>query len=102
MKVEVMTYKRLYAKAGNYIIVNSNMPLIIMIRDDHNHEIYLKEGGANFYGGFFNHFPALIQISATGYWNITVKRWGFLPDNIEYSVELFQESVRDECKLPVQ
>jgi hypothetical protein len=94
-----MTHKRIHAKAGGYIKVNSNIPLIVMVRNDRQYQQFLSEGGANFYGGFFNHFPALIQVPSTGYWNVTVRWWGFSPKEIDYSVEIFQEPAEHENSL---
>lgn len=88
-----MTYKRLYTKAGSFIIVKSSKPLIIMVRNDEEQKRYISRGTANFYGGFFNHFPALIQVPETGYWNVSVETCGFTTEKMEYSVEIFQEGI---------
>ncbi|WP_148251447.1 DUF1883 domain-containing protein [Raoultella terrigena] len=84
-------HKRLYTEAGNFIIIKSSNPLIIMVSDDEEHKRYMSKGTANFYGGFFNHFPALIQVPETGYWNVCVDSCGFATDKMEYSVEIFRE-----------
>lgn len=91
-----MKTRRLYAEAKSFIIVNSDAPLLIMVRDDTEHQRYLIENHANFHGGFFTHFPALIQVPANGYWNVCIKWWGFYPEDASYSIEVFQESVNGE------
>lgn len=63
-----------------------------MVRNDAEQKRYISGGTAYFCGGFFNHFPALIQVPETGYWNVSVETCGFTTDKMEYSVEIFQES----------
>lgn len=86
-----MTYERLYAKAGSYIIVNANTPLIIMIRDDHDFNRYINRGIANFYGGYFNSYPVFIEVPHNGYWNVSLDTCGLPAERLEYSVTLHQE-----------
>lgn len=93
-----MTHKRIYVEAGSFIMVNSNKPLIIMIRNDKEHQRYLTSGVANFYGGFFNHFPALIEVPTTENWNVFTEQCGTSSEEVEYSVELFREPVDGELR----
>lgn len=72
-------------------MINSSNPLIIMIRDDKEQQKYFCDGVANFYGGFFSHFPALIQTPETGYWNVCIDPCGYTDEQTTYSIEIFEE-----------
>ncbi len=64
-----------------------------MVRNDEEQKRYISRGTANFYGGFFNHFPALIQVPETGHWNVCIDSCAFTAEKMEYSVEIFREEV---------
>lgn len=52
---------------------------------------YNSGRGANYYGGFFTHFPAILEVPCDGHWNVLLETREFPMRKFQYSIDIIHE-----------
>lgn len=92
-------YHRQYLKAGSAFKITCSHPIIVLVMTDSNLHLYNSGGGVNYYGGFFAHFPAIVEVPIDGYWNILLETREFSLRTLQYSIDVMSE--KDAAKITV-
>jgi Domain of unknown function (DUF1883) len=69
-------HSRDYLREGNVAQVDCSLQCNILLMDDHNFRRYQNCDQYQYYGGFFECFPAHIEAPHSGYWNIVIDLGG--------------------------
>jgi hypothetical protein len=80
-------HQRKYLTAGQAVRVDCDTQCNVMLTDDVNFSLYRRGQSCNGYGRFYTHFPAIIDVPRTGYWNITIDLDGGSA-NIRYGISV--------------
>lgn len=60
---------------------------------------YNSGRGANYYGGFFKHFPAILEVPADGDWNVLLETREFPLRKFQYSIDVIHEKEASEITI---
>ncbi|CAI1711533.1 Domain of uncharacterised function (DUF1883) [Serratia ficaria] len=95
-----MHHYRSYMLKDSTVSVQCSHPAIVMLMSDGEYERYLAGLGANFYGGYFIHFPTDLQSPGRGYWNIIIEPTERGQENIKHAIsfihrEGFSSTMKD-------
>lgn len=83
-------YQREHLSAGQSVQVLCSKPAIIMVMTDTGYEEYQEGLGARFYGGYFTHFPAIVTVPKSGYWNIIIEQFAGNAKNISCQISYLE------------
>lgn len=86
-----MCHSRQYLKAGSSFKITCSQPIVVLVMSDANLLSYNSGRGANYYGGFFNHFPAILEVPADGHWNVLLETHEFPLRKFQYSIDVTHE-----------
>lgn len=79
-------HSRDYLQSGDIFVVNCTHQSNVLVMDDHNFRTYQRGGRAQYYGGFYRHFPARIAVPHSGNWNVLLEA----PRNARYAINLLR------------
>lgn len=65
-------HNRILVNAGQTISVQCSHQINVLVMDDTNYSRYKRGQSAQYYGGFYTHFPANITVPHTGHWNVVL------------------------------
>lgn len=70
-----MVITKFYLHKGDFVHIESPIEVTAFIINDLHLEQYSNSELVDYYGGYFNHLPAIIEIPYDGTWNIVVSRF---------------------------
>lgn len=82
-----MNHSRKFLKAGSSFKVTCSQPIVILVMSDSNLDSYNLGKGANYYGGLFFHFPAILEVPTDGYWNVILETREFPLRKFHYTID---------------
>ncbi|TBL68304.1 DUF1883 domain-containing protein [Hafnia alvei] len=86
-----MCHSRQYLKAGCSFKITCSQPIVVLVMSDTNLLSYNSGRGANYYGGFFTHFPAILEVPCDGHWNVLLETREFPMRKFQYSIDIIHE-----------
>ncbi|MGH6942448.1 DUF1883 domain-containing protein [Hypericibacter sp.] len=69
-------HDREYLSSGDVVQVESSHQCNVLVLDDTNFARYRRGERFEYFGGFYQRFPANISVPRTGYWNVTLDLGG--------------------------
>lgn len=69
-------HDRQFLSAGDIAVLNCDTQCNFMLLDDSNFSRYKMGSSYEYYGGFFQYFPARITVPRTTAWNVVVDLGG--------------------------
>lgn len=94
-----MYHSRQYLKAGSSFKITCPQPIIVLVMTDSNLHSYNSGGDANYYGGFFAHFPAIVEVPTDGHWNVLLETREFPLRPFHYSIDVINEKETDKVTI---
>lgn len=85
-------YRREHLSAGQSVQVICSKPAIVMVMTDAGYDEYQDGQGAGFYGGYFTHFPAIITVPKSGYWNIVIDQFSDIAQEMSCSINYLEKA----------
>lgn len=65
-------HSREHLDAGDSVVLNCDTQCNFTLMDDVNFSSFKSGQGHEYYGGFFERFPARVTAPRSGYWNIVL------------------------------
>ena len=69
-------HRREYLDEGDVVMVDCSHRCNVRLMDDSDFASYRRGGRHQYYGGYYERFPARIPVPHSGYWNITLDLGG--------------------------
>ncbi|MEG1350589.1 MAG: DUF1883 domain-containing protein [Hafnia sp.] len=85
-----MSRKRIYLKAGWLLSITCSLPAMVMMMSDNGYTSYTLQKGAEFFGGYYHAYPALIEVPASQYWNVLLEARSFPFLRLNYSINIIK------------
>lgn len=82
-------HSREYLSIGDAFILNCDTQCNFLLLDDNNFSRYRRGDSCEYFGGFFERFPAQINAPRTGYWNAVVDLGGNRA-TIQYEIQVLK------------
>lgn len=82
-------HSRDYFNQGDVVVLSCDTQCNFMLMDDSNFESYKHSQSRNYYGGFFEYFPAKIVVPHSGNWNVVIDLGGGRA-NIRYGLKVIK------------
>ena len=67
-----MKNSRLFLIANTYVKVVCSEPAKILLINDKYYDKFCRDSWADYHGGFFTNFPAIVEVPYDGIWNIVI------------------------------
>ncbi|MGC6232804.1 DUF1883 domain-containing protein [Hafnia paralvei] len=67
-----MKTSRCYLAANSYVKVVCSEPAKVLLIHEKQYERFCRDSWADYHGGFFSSFPAVIEVPYDGIWNIVI------------------------------
>lgn len=67
-----MKNSRFFLVANSYVKVVCSEPAKILLINDKYYDRFCRESWADYHGGFFSNFPAIVEVPYDGIWNIVI------------------------------
>ncbi|EPJ3801844.1 DUF1883 domain-containing protein [Morganella morganii] len=81
-------HAREHANQGDIVSVQCNHQTNVLVMDDTQFNNYKNWCRTNYYGGFYERFPANVPVPSTGYWNVVLALPAGHRTNIRYSINI--------------
>lgn len=85
-----MSHNRIYLKAGWLLSITCSLPAMVMMMSDNGYTSYTLQKGAQFLGGYYNTYPAIIKVPVTQYWNVLLEARSFPLLGLDYSINIIK------------
>lgn len=83
-------HSRKYVASGGVVSVQCSHQINVLVLDDANYSRYKNGSNAQYYGGFYTHFPANIAVPHSGNWNVVLAMPPGRTANINYSINIIE------------
>ncbi|TBM26901.1 MULTISPECIES: DUF1883 domain-containing protein [Hafnia] len=67
-----MKLTQLYLTANTYVKVVCSEPANVLLINEKHYDHFCRDSWADYHGGFFSHFPVIIEVPYDGIWNVVV------------------------------
>lgn len=67
-----MKTHRFFLGANSYVKVECSEPAKVLLIDDKHYDRFCRESWADYYGGFFAYFPAIVEVPYDAIWNVVI------------------------------
>ncbi|PAV94522.1 hypothetical protein CJD50_20960 [Hafnia paralvei] len=67
-----MKSSRLFLVANSYVKVVCSEPAKILLINEKYYDRFCRDSWADYHGGFFTNFPAIVEVPYDGIWNIII------------------------------
>ncbi|MFO6490614.1 DUF1883 domain-containing protein [Hafnia alvei] len=67
-----MKSSRFFLVANSYVKVVCSEPAKILLINDKYYDRFCRDSWADYHGGFFSNFPAIVEVPYDGIWNIVI------------------------------
>ncbi|WP_336195297.1 DUF1883 domain-containing protein [Hafnia paralvei] len=94
-----MCHSRQYLPAGSSFKITCSQPIVVLVMSDANLLSYNSGRGANYYGGLFTHFPAILEVPSDGHWNVLLETREFPLRPFHYSIDVINEKETDKVTI---
>lgn len=85
-----MSRKRIYLEAGWLLNITCSLPAMVMVMSDNGYSSYSLQKGAEFLGGYYNAWPAVIEVPDSQYWNVLLEARSFPLLRLDFSISIIK------------
>lgn len=85
-----MSRNRIYLEAGWLLNITCSLPAMVMVMSDHGYSSYQQQKGAEFFGGYYKAWPAVIEVPGSQYWNVLLEARSFPFLKLDYNISIIK------------